>query len=182
LRIDPIGRIADDGLSRMPDREATPDHAENADDAESAADAEHVETRLRVRYAETDQMGVVYYANYLVWMEIGRTDFCVHAGFRYRELEESDGCAIVVSEAACRYRAPARYDDEILVRTTLSRLRRRALDFTYDIRNATTGESLAAGRTAHIVVTLATSRPRTLPDAYYRRLRPWARGHSDPLN
>lgn len=133
-----------------------------------------VETRLRVRYAETDQMGMVYYANYLVWMEIGRTDFCIQAGFRYRELEEADGCAIVVSEATCRYRSPARYDDEILVRTRLARLRRRALDFTYDILNATTLESLAEGRTSHIVVGLASSRPRALPDPYYRILRPWA--------
>lgn len=134
----------------------------------------HVETRLRVRYAETDQMGMVYYANYLVWMEIGRTDFCIQAGFRYRELEEADGCAIVVSEATCRYRAPARYDDEILIRTTLARLRRRGLGFTYDIRNAATGESLAQGRTSHIVIGLGNSRPRALPDAYYRILLPWA--------
>lgn len=134
----------------------------------------HAETRFRVRYAETDQMGMVYYANYLVWMEIGRTDFCIQAGFRYRELEEADGCAIVVSEATCRYRAPARYDDEILVRTRLARLRRRALEFTYDIRNPATGAGLAQGRTSHIVVGLNNSRPRALPEAYHRILLPWA--------
>jgi acyl-CoA thioester hydrolase len=135
---------------------------------------DYVETPLRVRYAETDQMGVVYYANYLVWMEIGRTDFCIQAGFRYRDLEEATGCGIAVSEASCRYRAPARYDDEILVRTRLARLRRRALDFDYEILNARTEQTLARGRTSHIVVALDSSRPRTLPEAYYEILQPWA--------
>src|SRR5688500_18940635 len=97
------------------------------------------ESRFRVRYAETDQMGVVYYANYLVWMEIGRTDFCRHCGFDYHSLEKEAEAFIAVAEANCRYMISARYDDEILVRTTLERLSRRVVEFTYTISNATTG-------------------------------------------
>ena len=132
-----------------------------------------METRLRVRYAETDQMGVVYYANYLVWMEIGRTDFCAASGFRYRDLETREGIAIAVAEARCRYRAPARYDDDVLVRTTLERLRRRTLRFSYEILNEGTGQVLAAGETVHVVVGIRDGRPRALPDAWHGMLAPW---------
>ena len=136
-----------------------------------------VETRLRVRYAETDQMGVVYYANYLIWMEIGRTDFCRKSGFRYRDLELEEGFAIAVAEAQCRYRAPARYDDEILVRTTLERLRRRTLHFTYEILNAGTGELLAEGATVHVVIGTRDGRTHTLPPAYHALLGRWESPH-----
>ena len=78
---------------------------------------EWTETRLRVRYAETDQMGIVYYANFLVWFEIGRTDFCRQHGFAYREMEQQDGLYIIVAEARCRYKAPARYDEELSLTT-----------------------------------------------------------------
>ena len=88
---------------------------------------------LRVRYAETDQMGVVYYANYLVWFEIGRTDFCQQHGFAYRDMEQEDGLYIMVAEARCRYKAPARYDDEILIRTRVTGMRKRVLIFGYEI-------------------------------------------------
>ena len=74
-----------------------------------------VDTRLRVRYAETDQMGVVYYANYLIWMEVGRVEYCRAAGIRYRDMEDDDGILLVVAEANCRYLAPARYDDEVRI-------------------------------------------------------------------
>src|SRR5207237_4327270 len=83
------------------------------------------ESRFRVRYAETDQMGMVYYANYLVWMEVGRSDFCRQCGFSYRDLEREEQAFLTVAEATCRYHAPARYDDEIFVETELSRLRSR---------------------------------------------------------
>ena len=79
-----------------------------------------IETTLRVRYAETDQMGVVYYANYLIWMEVGRVEFCRAQGIRYRDMEEADGILLVVAEANCRYLAPARYDDEVRIVTTLA--------------------------------------------------------------
>src|SRR5579862_743685 len=78
------------------------------------------DTRLRVRYAETDQMGVVYYANYLIWMEVGRVEFCRAQGIRYRDMEAGDGILLVVAEANCRYLAPARYDDEVRISTTLT--------------------------------------------------------------
>jgi acyl-CoA thioester hydrolase len=111
----------------------------------------HCETRFRVRYAETDKMGIVYYANYFVWMEIGRTDYCKSAGFSYRDMEKEDA-NMAVADASCRYIAPARYDDEILVRTTIERLNRRLITFAYSIFNAETGEALAEGKTVHITV------------------------------
>ncbi|MGH9404333.1 MAG: acyl-CoA thioesterase [Terriglobia bacterium] len=122
-------------------------------------------TPLRVRYAETDQMGVVYHANYLVWFEIGRTDFCRQRGFAYREMEEGDGLYIMVAEARCRYKAPARYDDEIEVRTTLRGMRKRVLIFGYEVFRPLTGDLLAEGETVH-VVTDRDGHPRVLPDKY----------------
>src|SRR5271157_6481407 len=98
---------------------------------------------VRVRYAETDQMGVVYYANYLVWFEIGRTDFCAQHGFAYREMEHEDGLYIMVAEARCRYKAPAHYDDELVVRTRLTGMRRRVLVFGYEIYKPLTDEVIA---------------------------------------
>jgi acyl-CoA thioester hydrolase len=77
------------------------------------------EVRIRVRYAETDQMGVVYHANHFVWFEVGRVEFFRQLGFSYKEMEEQDGCHIAVVDARCRYKAPARYDDEVIVRTQL---------------------------------------------------------------
>ena len=83
------------------------------------------ETRFRVRYAETDQMGMVYYANYLIWMEVGRTDFCRECGFTYRDLERQEQAYLTVAEATCRYIAPARYDDPIVVQTETTRAKSR---------------------------------------------------------
>ena len=122
-------------------------------------------SEVRVRYAETDQMGVVYYANYLVWFEIGRTDFCLHHGFAYRDMEQEDGLYIMVAEARCRYKAPARYDDELVVRTRLTGMRRRVLIFGYEIYKQRTDELIAEGETVH-VITDRDGRPRTLPDKY----------------
>jgi acyl-CoA thioester hydrolase len=123
------------------------------------------ETTLRVRYAETDQMGVVYHANFLIWFEIGRTDFCKQRGFTYRDMEEEDGLYIVVAEARCRYKAPARYDDEIQVRTCLKEFRRRVLIFCYEVRRAFTDELLAEGETVH-VITDREGRPCSAPEKY----------------
>src|SRR2546425_9368895 len=103
------------------------------------------ESRFRVRYAETDQMGMVYYANYLIWMEIGRTDFCRECGFSYRDLEREEHAYIAVAEANCRYLAPARYDDEILVETEITRVKTRLVEFTYRIKSG--AKLLAEGRT-----------------------------------
>lgn len=122
-------------------------------------------TTFRVRYAETDQMGVVYYANYLIWFEIGRTDYCRQHGFAYRDMEEQDGLYIIVAEARCRYKAPARYDDEIEVRTYLKDVRRRVLVFGYEIYRVASDELLAEGETVHVITNRA-GRPRPLPDKY----------------
>ncbi len=123
------------------------------------------ESRFRVRYAETDQMGIVYYANYLVWMEIGRTDLCRASGFSYHDLEREGGVSIAVARAECRYQAPARYDDEILVRTSLERLRSRTMTFSYQIDNASTRKRLAEGRTTHVTVG-TDGKPKRLPERY----------------
>ncbi len=127
--------------------------------------ATSVSTQLRVRYAETDQMGVVYHANYLVWIEIGRTDFCRAQGFAYREMEERDGLYIMVAEVKCRYTAPARYDDDIRVLTRLRGLRKRVLVFAYEVYRLPEEELLAEGETVP-VITDREGRPRVLPEKY----------------
>ncbi len=120
---------------------------------------------LRVRYAETDQMGIVYYANFFVWFEIGRTDFCRQHGFAYREMEQQDGLYIMVAEARCRYKAPARYDDELVVRTCLRSLRKRVLVFAYEVYRQASDELLAEGETVHVITDRA-GHPRALPEKY----------------
>jgi acyl-CoA thioester hydrolase len=123
------------------------------------------ETSLRVRYAETDQMGVVYHANYLVWMEIGRVEYCRAAGLRYRDLERNEGINLAVVEAECRYLKPARYDDLIVVRTRVAEAATRAVEFHYEICRAETGELLASGRTRHIFLG-KDLKPKKLPPNY----------------
>src|ERR1043165_7430059 len=98
-----------------------------------------IDARLRVRYAETDQMGVVYYANYLVWMEVGRVEYCKAFGFDYRRMELEDGVMLAVAEARCRYAFPARFDDEILVETRISEASPRMVTFSYEMRLAAGG-------------------------------------------
>ncbi|HET7552237.1 MAG TPA: thioesterase family protein [Gemmatimonadaceae bacterium] len=101
---------------------------------------------LRVRYAETDKMGVVYHSHYLVWCELGRTDHIREGGMSYREMEEA-GIMLAVAEASIRYRAPARYDDLVRVETTLTDVSSRAVTFDYVISSSETGERLATART-----------------------------------
>ena len=124
----------------------------------------HAETSLRVRYAETDQMGVVYYANYLIWMEVGRVEFCRAQGIRYRDMEEADGILLVVAEANCRYLAPARYDDEVRIATTLTQATPRMIRFDYELFNQS-GLQLAFGFTKHIFCGRDV-RPTKLPEKY----------------
>src|SRR5436853_5589705 len=123
------------------------------------------ETRLRVRYAETDQMGVVYYANYLVWMEVGRVDLCKACGFNYRDMETEDGIYLAVAEANCRYKSPARFDDEVIVKTWLQESGTRMVTFAYDMRLAGTDRGLATGYTRHVFLT-REMRPTHLPLKY----------------
>src|SRR5215467_557394 len=102
-----------------------------------------IETRLRVRYADTDNMGVVYYANYLVWMEVGRVELCKHCGFNYRDMESDDGIYLAVAESHCRYRSPARFDDEVIVKTWIEQANTRVVTFNYEIRMADSDRRLA---------------------------------------
>ena len=114
-----------------------------------------VTIEVRVRYAETDQMGVVYYANYLVWFELGRVDVLRSLGLAYSLLESDHGCLLPVIEARCRYRSPARYDDEILIETRPAMLRGTVLKFAYRLLRKGHGgeknELLAEGETTHVV-------------------------------
>jgi acyl-CoA thioester hydrolase len=122
---------------------------------------------VRVRYAETDRMGVVYYANYLVWFEVGRTDLLRESGWDYREMEK-EGYALPVIEAHCTYREPAKYDDVLDVRTTGMLLSPVRVQFTYEIVRAADAAMLATGTTVHATLDRA-GRPCRLPE----RVRTW---------
>ena len=126
------------------------------------------ETSIRVRYAETDQMGVVYYANFFVWFEIGRVELLRQMGLQYKEMETQDDSYIVVAEAHCRYLKPARYDDVLRTRTRVAESRSRTILFAYEILNDATGELLATGETTHVVCD-RHGRPKMLP-AKYRQI------------
>jgi len=128
------------------------------------------ESRLRVRYAETDQMGVVYHANYFVWFEIGRVELLRQLGFSYRDMEDLDGCGIAVIDARCRYKAPARYDDQIIVRTRLKYIRESLIQFEYELMRADDGILLAEGDTTHIVVNREMKKV-SLPGKYVTAFR-----------
>jgi acyl-CoA thioester hydrolase len=118
--------------------------------------------RIRVRYAETDQMGVVYYANYLVWFEVGRTDLLRRSGWSYREME-SEGFSLPVIEAQCTYRQSARYDDELDIRTTGVMLSPVRVRFNYEVVRVADEVLLAEGYTVHASLD-PEGRPRRLPD------------------
>jgi len=128
------------------------------------------ETRLRVRYAETDQMGVVYHSNHFIWFEVGRVELLRQLGFSYRDMESQDNCFIAVAEAKCRYRGPVRYDDEVLVRTRLLNVRESVIHFGYELRHAEDGKLLAEGETTHIV-TDAQMKIIALPEKYMKVFR-----------
>ena len=133
-----------------------------------------VTTCVRVRYAETDQMGIVYYANYLIWFEIGRVELLRSLGLAYSQLETEHECILPVVEATCRYRAPARYDDEILIETRPALLRQSVLKFAYRIlRKAKDGEMpalLAEGETIHVVCDDQLNK-KPLPEHYAAAIR-----------
>jgi acyl-CoA thioester hydrolase len=117
--------------------------------------------RVRVRYAETDRMGVVYYANYLVWFEVGRTEWLRDTGWSYREME-ADGVSLPVIEAHCQYRRPARYDDELEIRTTGRLLTPVRVRFDYEVWREGDDQPLAAGHTVHAALDPG-GRPCRLP-------------------
>jgi acyl-CoA thioester hydrolase len=128
------------------------------------------ETRVRVRYAETDQMGVAYYANYFVWMEIGRVELVRSRGCNYKELEQTEGLFLSVIGARCRYLHPAIYDQELIIRTEILSSNRRLVEFGYEILSADPRKLLARGSTRHLWLNREW-RPAHLPEKYELLLR-----------
>ena len=125
------------------------------------------ETRLRVRYAETDRMGIVYHANFAIWFEVGRVELLRQMGFEYSQMERDDKCHIPVVDLRVRYKAPAQYDDEIVVRTELKNVRATLLHFSYEVFREPDRALLATGETMHIIVDDKFER-RPLPEKYMK--------------
>ncbi|MCU1333756.1 MAG: 4-hydroxybenzoyl-CoA thioesterase [Candidatus Angelobacter sp.] len=123
------------------------------------------ETRLRVRNAETDKMGVVYHSNFVIWFEVGRVELLRQLGFQYKEMESEDKCHIPVVDLRVRYKAPAQYDDEIVVRTQIKNVRSSLLHFSYEIFRESDRTLLATGETMHIIVDNKLERT-ALPEKY----------------
>lgn len=128
------------------------------------------ESRLRVRYAETDQLGVVYHSNHFVWFEVGRVELLRQLGFSYRDMERNHNCHLAVVDARCRYRAPAMYDDEIIVRTHIKSVRDSVVHFAYELLRATDGLLIAEGETTHIAID-ENKKITTFPQKYMSALR-----------
>jgi len=127
--------------------------------------SEFIDTLVRVRYAETDKMAIVYYANYFVYFEVGRVEFMRQRGLDYRRMELEDDSFTVVAEAKCRYRRPARYDDPLRIRTRVTSAKSRVITFGYEILNDETKELLVTGETIHVVCS-SQGRPKPLPEKY----------------
>jgi acyl-CoA thioester hydrolase len=123
------------------------------------------EARVRVRYAETDQMRVVYHSNFIIWFEVGRVEMLRQLGFNYRDVEREDDCHFAVIDVRCRYKSPAYYDDELIIRTTLKNVRGSMLHFTYEVVRAADQTLLAEGETNHITVNSKFEKV-TLPEKY----------------
>ena len=129
------------------------------------------EITVRVRYVETDQMGVVYYGNYFTWFEVGRVEWCRAHGVEYKRMEIDDDSLIVVAEAHCRYKRPAKFDDLLTVRTRLTQSQRRTLKFEYEIVNQADGEVIATGGTTHVICD-HQGRPKSLSEKYRKLFVP----------
>ena len=127
------------------------------------------ETEVRVRYAETDQMGIVHHANYLTWFEVGRSELCRSKGFSYKQMEDEDNALMVVAESYVRYKSPAYYEDVLTVRTRVGEIRSRSLRFFYEIYRASDNTLIAEGETLHLVSDRQKN-IKTLPEIYRRRL------------
>lgn len=128
------------------------------------------DTEIRVRYAETDAMGIVHHANFLVWFESGRSEFCRSRGFAYKDMEEQENALMVVAEAYCRYKNPAHYDDILTIRTKVLEVRSRSVRFFYEVHRKEDDVLIAEGETQH-VFTDREQRVRTLPTVYRDLLR-----------
>jgi acyl-CoA thioester hydrolase len=126
---------------------------------------EHHDTTVRVRYAETDQMGVVYHANYFIWFEVGRVELMRALGIEYKRMELEDDCHIVVVDVRCRYHASAKYDEVLRVRTRIIESRNRSIRFSYEIFRDNDQELLAVGETLHVICG-SNGKPKLLPEKY----------------
>jgi acyl-CoA thioester hydrolase len=129
--------------------------------------SEFIDTVARVRYAETDKMGIVYYANYFVYFEIGRVEYLRQRGLDYRQMELEDDSFTVAAEAKCRYRRPAKFDDPLRIRTRVTSARRRTITFGYEILHDKNAELMATGETIHVVCD-SNGRPKALPEKYHQ--------------
>jgi acyl-CoA thioester hydrolase len=129
---------------------------------------EYHDATVRVRYAETDQMGVVYHANYLVWFEVGRVELIRALGIEYKKMEIEDDCHIVVADARCRYHRSAQYDEVLRIRTRIAKSANRMITFSYEILRDSDAQLLATGETTHVICG-SNGRPKLLP-AKYRRV------------
>src|SRR5215831_250080 len=125
----------------------------------------HTEATVRVRYAETDQMGIAHHGNHFTWFEVGRVEWCRQHGFEYRQMEIEDDSFIVVAEVHCRYKKPARFDDLLVVRTRVADATRRTVAFEYDIVHKTSGDVIASGKTVHVICD-RQGRPKSMPEKY----------------
>jgi acyl-CoA thioester hydrolase len=123
------------------------------------------DTTIRVRYAETDQMGVVYHSNYYIWFEVGRVELLRQLGFSYKDMEQKDDCYIVVVETHCRHLRPARYDDVLRIRTRIAEAGTRTVHFGYEVLSDATGDCIATGETKHVVCD-KSGRPKQIPQRY----------------
>ena len=130
---------------------------------------EHHDATVRVRYAETDQMGVVYHANYLVWFEVGRVELMRALGIEYKKMETDDDCHIVVADVHCRFLRSALYDEVLRVRTRIAESRNRIVKFSYEVIRDADGQLLATGDTTHVICG-SNGRPKLLPVKYRRIL------------
>ncbi len=130
---------------------------------------EYHDAKLRVRYAETDQMGVVYHSNFFVWFEVGRVELMRSLGVEYKKMEREDDCHIVVADVHCRYHHPARYDEEVRIRTRIAESRNRLVKFVYEVFRDADNTLLATGHTTHVICG-GNGRPKMLPEKYRRIL------------
>jgi acyl-CoA thioester hydrolase len=128
---------------------------------------EYHDATVRVRYAETDQMGVVYHANYLVWFEVGRVELMRALGVEYKRMEIEDDCRIVVADAHCRYHHATMYDEVLRIRTRIAESRNRVVKFSYEVIRDADGKVLANGETTHVICG-KNGRPKLLPKKYHR--------------
>ena len=131
---------------------------------------EFYDATVRVRYAETDQMGVVYHSNYLIWFEIGRVELMRSLGFEYKKMETDDDCYIVVAEASCRYLLPARYDELLRIRTRISQAGNRIVKYSYQLLRDSDNHLLATGATTHVICG-RDGKAKQLPEKYRTKFR-----------